>query len=241
MAHPRLPHQILSEVDMLTEEEIIKAGSSRDYGGWITTIRRLSSVRRCGTLRTIAPQSVAEHSYYVTLIAWEIGLNLQSLGWELDLNSVVKMALFHDAEEAIMGDIPYPVKRASEELRNSLKLVKREILEKFFDRKVNNVITQLESGKFKMEREAQIVSAADYVELYLYCSEEMQLGNRSQELQNIMYQCQQIIKKKICVSSSMLEFDGALSYSCDMIMDACYRQHYFSVNRAMIETDLEEV
>jgi HD containing hydrolase-like enzyme len=76
--------------------------------------QRLSIVPRWTVLRTIQKQSVAEHCFNVERIATQI-----SIAWMLiidveELNSISQLALHHDDEEAITGDIPSPAKERVE-------------------------------------------------------------------------------------------------------------------------------
>ncbi len=73
-------------------------------------IRDLSHARRWGVARQIHPQSVAEHSYYVTIYAGEIAL---ILGYpDYYVGELLRYCLWHDASEQFTTDIPGPVKRA---------------------------------------------------------------------------------------------------------------------------------
>lgn len=67
---------------------------------------QLKSVPRTGWVDRGIPaneaESVADHSFFTTLIAWVLAHSDDSL----DANRVLQLALIHDAAEAIAGDIP---------------------------------------------------------------------------------------------------------------------------------------
>lgn len=70
--------------------------------------RVLSHVPRWAIIRTIKQQNVAEHSYYVAIYAKEIAEFVNLDKDEVPL--LVWVALLHDAEEMVTGDIPTPSK-----------------------------------------------------------------------------------------------------------------------------------
>src|SRR3989344_6274221 len=49
--------------------------------------------------------SVAAHSYSVTLFSYLLAKELEKSGWEIDPDRALKIALVHDMGETITGDI----------------------------------------------------------------------------------------------------------------------------------------
>jgi 5'-deoxynucleotidase YfbR-like HD superfamily hydrolase len=72
----------------------------------LATKLRMSHVKRWHMVSTVHPQSVAEHSYRVYLIASEMAQAMQVDYLEL----VEQWALWHDIPEVVLGDIPTPTK-----------------------------------------------------------------------------------------------------------------------------------
>lgn len=114
-------------------------------------------------------QSVAEHSFRVTIIAH----TLARLSPEkLDLYKLVMMCLFHDLPEARIGDLNYVQKRylkadinkAIEHIANGSQ-IGPEIVE---------WIKEYEEGK---TLEAKLAHDADQLELMLVLKKEFELGN----------------------------------------------------------------
>lgn len=70
--------------------------------------RDISWVRRWGVLRTLRQQSVADHSYYVTLYAGQIA---DLIGWSGNQKALLRCAMIHDQFEGRSGDAPAPFKR----------------------------------------------------------------------------------------------------------------------------------
>lgn len=70
--------------------------------------RELAYVPRWGIFRRNRDQSVAEHSYYVSVYAGQIA---EMVKWKGDAAMLLKAALIHDLFEGRSGDIPAPFKR----------------------------------------------------------------------------------------------------------------------------------
>lgn len=121
--------------------------------------RALQYVRRLNFERCNRYQSVAEHSFYVALLALEIA---EIVGFK-DRLSVLEAALLHDIPEAVTGDIPFLVRRALDPvaLANLDALAEKEI-----------------GVDLGCQREVlEIVSYADALEFALYLKEERESGN----------------------------------------------------------------
>jgi len=72
----------------------------------INDILRASGVTRWHIVRTVRPQSLAEHTFDVVFIARAIA---KIAG--VDDYEIIKAALLHDLDEIITGDIPTPTKK----------------------------------------------------------------------------------------------------------------------------------
>lgn len=72
----------------------------------INDILRASGVTRWHIVRTVRPQSLAEHTFDVVMIARAIA---KIAGY--DDYEIIKAALLHDLDEIITGDIPTPTKQ----------------------------------------------------------------------------------------------------------------------------------
>ncbi len=63
-------------------------------------------------------ESVADHSYRVTLLCMVLGDLLCEHGMTVDVDKMVRMAVLHEIAEARIGDIPFPALRyLSEEIK----------------------------------------------------------------------------------------------------------------------------
>lgn len=72
---------------------------------------RAQYVKRWSTVHLTHQQSLAEHSFNVTMIALEISLMVFGEYDEIFSDKVMRYALFHDLDEIVTGDIPTPTKQ----------------------------------------------------------------------------------------------------------------------------------
>lgn len=75
-----------------------------DYLDFFKTVGESKRLLRTGWVREKVkdPESVAEHSFRVSVLAMVLS---DKLGYDLDKNKLIKMALLHDLGEVITGDI----------------------------------------------------------------------------------------------------------------------------------------
>lgn len=142
---------------------------------------RLSCIIRYNNTPKVNGESVAEHSYYVALMTMLVADYLESEGAPpLDKLRLMKMALLHDIEEIISGDIIKILKTAG---------FKAE-LEKMNERSMQYLTGILESEqgqnycdlwratKSKTDPEAKIVDFCDWLAVIVYSIRESHLGNK---------------------------------------------------------------
>ena len=129
-------------------------------------IRNLQHVYRFNFHRVNRRQSVAEHSFFVALFAEEFSKVIYPEYSEYNPRAldVMRLALYHDIEEAVTGDIPYLIRREiSSDVLYDLESWAREILG----------VHSHNMSKIDFE----IIDFADAYELKLYLEEERLSGN----------------------------------------------------------------
>lgn len=123
--------------------------------------RALQYVRRLNFERCNRYQSVAEHSFYVGILAFEMA---GIVGYD-NPEYCMRMAMLHDITEAVTGDIPFLTKRA-------IGLAGVSILEDKAEREIGvSLGSPLEVVK--------IVNYCDALEFALYLKEERESGNQT--------------------------------------------------------------
>ena len=79
----------------------------------LSRLERLEALPRTGWIvcGVQHPESIAAHSYMVTLTALWLADALRARGQQVDVEALLRIALLHDVGEAMMTDLPRPVKR----------------------------------------------------------------------------------------------------------------------------------
>lgn len=125
--------------------------------------RSLMYVRRLNYERCNRYENVAEHSFYVGLIAYQlacaIGLS------KTEAQYCLKMGLMHDLPEAVTGDIPFLTRRA-------LGKVVCASIDTLGEKEIG-----IDLGTDSQTLE--IVQIADILEFALYLKEELMSGNHA--------------------------------------------------------------
>lgn len=125
-------------------------------------------------------ESVAEHSYMTAQYALFIGTHCLALGAAVDLGKLLARALVHDLDEAIMVDLPRPIKYADPALRERWHvLCVRAIAEMEKDLGVPFYEHWKDAKDNSLE--GAILALADLISVTSYCIEEIQFGNKHME------------------------------------------------------------
>ena len=156
--------------------------------------RRLKEIKRQNNFPIIHKVDVAQHSYYVAMMAMIMADEYNT--WVEEQNAiaydelsdnvyllvkteiVIRKAMLHDLEESFTSDIPWNIKHASTEFNKAINEV--------IDQKVRNAhkgcytmdMYREICSKCKDGLEGRFVEFADTLELGLHCWEEMASGNR---------------------------------------------------------------
>jgi len=140
----------------------------------------MSVIERWNNKPNLLAETVAAHSFLVSVMAWGLGAAAQAKGMKVDLGQVLKRAIAHDLHEVITGDILAPTKRADPGIAQAVADLEREanleILATLPPR------LQEELAPYMLEPaddspEGRVVAAADLFAAYLKSWLEVQLGN----------------------------------------------------------------
>ena len=112
-------------------------------------------------------QSVAEHSFRVTVIGFSMACMLGA-----DANKVMKMCLFHDLEEARTGDLNYLQQKYVQS--DDEKALKHALEGLPMEAELADLIDEYAS---QASLEAKIAKEADVLELIMFLKEELDKGN----------------------------------------------------------------
>jgi len=152
---------------MIDAEEIITL---------MTNVELLKILERTGWnlagISTSRKESVAEHSYGVILTALLISHHLQYKGVNIDLEKILIMAILHDIQESITGDIP----RTQENEQNCEFMQRKRELERGAIHRILDVangqydhfIDLWEEYSEGKSLESRIVRGADILDMILH-------------------------------------------------------------------------
>jgi 5'-deoxynucleotidase len=151
-------------------------------GHFYAYLYRLRLIQRWVLMRSAVPENVAEHSFQVALVTHALCTIASSIfGKHVDAGRAVILALFHDAEEVMTGDIPSPVKHHNPGMLRSVReiesLAASELLS-MVPRELASAYQPLIMGGERDPELMQWVKAADALDAYLKCAIEYAAGNR---------------------------------------------------------------
>lgn len=139
--------------------------------------RRISRVVRFSTRPRTVDEYVSTHSYYVTLYSLIISKLLIKKGVKVNIEKVLTRALVHDLDESVSGDI---IRIFREKLSGELESLCYEVMKgilKGLDKSVYEDLLWDWHQKFE-DIEGQIVKLCDNISGWIYCEEQIQMGNK---------------------------------------------------------------
>lgn len=147
------------------------------------SVKRLSHLRRYSSFRAIWEENVAEHTFYCAFMAWLIAVDLQQCGWYVDRGKVAEIALVHDLEEALTGDIITIFKNSHPDLKKNIKKMGRECAAAMFEEygPSGDTIHKTWAAQDQRSLESSIVGFADLLCVVAYAREEVLAGNQAFE------------------------------------------------------------
>jgi 5'-deoxynucleotidase len=144
-------------------------------------IARMKFINRWGLMRNTHPENIQEHSLQVAMISHALSVIRNSyFGGSVNAERVAVLAMFHDSNEIITGDMPTPIKYYNPDISNAYKKVEHISKEKLISMLPEELKSTYRSIFFKMEDEKgnwEIVKAADRIAAYIKCIEEQKAGN----------------------------------------------------------------
>jgi len=149
---------------------------------FLAYLYRLKYIKRWTLMRSTAPENVAEHSYQVAVLTHLLcSIAKEIFGRDVDPARAAAYALFHDASEVFTGDIPTPVKHHNPRILANF----REIEAIAAERLLSTVPDALKATYEPLLKRApddpelyRYVKAADLLDAYLKCLNEVSAGNR---------------------------------------------------------------
>ena len=97
-------------------------------------ISRMRFIKRWGLMHNVHEENIQEHSHHVAAIAHTLAIIKNKL-YDGDVNAdrVATLALYHDANEVITGDLPTPIKYFSPKIKEAYKEIEKIADERLHD------------------------------------------------------------------------------------------------------------
>lgn len=143
---------------------------------------RMKYIERWALMRNSDRENISEHSMEVAMLAHGLGIiSKECCGRKVDLNKLVLIGLYHDANEIITGDMPTPVKYHDSGILDAYKKVEEKANRKLLSLLPEYMQSYYEEIFFPKEGDEElwrIVKAADKLSALIKCIEEKKAGNR---------------------------------------------------------------
>jgi 5'-deoxynucleotidase len=144
-------------------------------------LSRMKLIKRWSLMRNIQKENISEHSHQVAIIAHALAVisNTYYKGG-VDPGRIVLLAIYHDAGEVIIGDLPTPVKYFNPEIKTSYREIESIAKDKLLSYLPKELADQYQPLFFADEDsyEYRLVKAADKISAYIKCLEESTAGNK---------------------------------------------------------------
>ena len=183
---------------------------------------RMSSLKRYSQTHLMKEESVLEHTGFVCLMCYFIGLHLKREGININMGPLLSKAVVHDMDEIITGDIPRPTKY-SQGVLGAIREIEAENMEKIAtELKLPELYYDWENAKDTGEMEGYIVSLCDsYAVLYKGYQEVVMFGNKL--MLNNLTTIKKNIYRKLSLIQECLEYESGfiqiLSANTDAMLE----------------------
>ncbi len=143
---------------------------------------RMKYIERWALMRNSDRENISEHSMEVAMLAHGLGIiSRECCGRKIDLDKLVLIGLYHDANEIITGDMPTPVKYHDSDILDAYKKVEEKANRKLLSLLPDYMRGYYEEVFFLQEGDEElwrIVKAADKLSALIKCIEEKKAGNQ---------------------------------------------------------------
>ena len=142
-------------------------------------IARMRYINRWGLMRNTQTENIQEHSHMVAVLAHALAvIENERFGGQVDPGQVAVAALYHDASEILTGDMPTPIKYDNPAIQSAYQQVEAVAEQKLLSMLPEELRPAYEDAITIPDPEVKaLVKAADKLDAYLKCVEELKAGN----------------------------------------------------------------
>ncbi|MGI6622771.1 MAG: 5'-deoxynucleotidase [Clostridiaceae bacterium] len=167
---------------------------NNDQHSFFAFLSRMRHIYRWSLMRNVTRENIMEHSLQVAMIAHGLALiNNRIFNGDINPERVALLAVYHDSNETITGDLPTPIKYYNPDIQESYRVLEDLSKEKLITLLPKSLQEDYRKVLFFDENspEGRLVKAADRICAYIKCVEELKAGNGE------FQKAQQAIMKKI--------------------------------------------
>jgi 5'-deoxynucleotidase len=147
-------------------------------------LSRMKFIKRWGLMHNTYPENIQEHSLRVAMIAHALAVIRNRLyGGTVNPERVATLALYHDAGEVLIGDLPAPVKHFNPDIKRAYGDIETSARHRLLSMVPDALRDDYRALLLPDETDAAdlvqrtLVQAADKLCAYAKCLEEMAAGN----------------------------------------------------------------
>lgn len=144
-------------------------------------LARMKYITRWGLMRNTYPENIQEHSLQVSVIAHCLAIIRNKLfDGNINPERIAVLAMYHDCNEIITGDLPTPIKYFNPQIKQAYKDVEEISKNKLLSMLPLEIEEEYKKIFFCEElNEAgvELVKAADRISAYIKCLEEVKASN----------------------------------------------------------------
>lgn len=154
---------------------------SKENFHFFAFLSRMKYINRWGLMRNTYTENIQEHSLQVAIIAHGLAVIRNTyFNGEINPERVAILAMFHDCNEIITGDMPTPIKYYNPQISKIYKDIEDISKEKIISMLPEEMADEYYSLFFKNPEDIncwKLVKAADRISAYIKCIEEVKAGN----------------------------------------------------------------
>ena len=143
-------------------------------------IYRMKYISRWALMRNTRVENVAEHSFHVSVLAHALAvISRDVFGKDINPETVACAALYHDMSEILTGDMPTPIKYYGADIKTAYKKIEEIATDKLLGGLTPETRGGISEAAVPKEEEVKaLIKAADKLDAYIKCCEELSAGNR---------------------------------------------------------------
>ena len=154
--------------------------ADKDQYSFFAFLSRMRHIYRWSLMRNVNRENIMEHSLQVAMIAHGLAvINNKIFGGNADPEKTALLAIYHDSNETITGDLPTPIKYFNQGMESSYKDLETISKHKLLSLLPEELAESYKEILFYDETsvEGRLVKAADRICAYIKCVEELKAGN----------------------------------------------------------------